>query len=144
MAINNFYSEILTEHNLYPECKCHMEHPTVEKDGVNPSCGDEIRLMLKTNDDRIEDGAFTGDGCAISQASTDIMLSMIKGKTRAQALHLADLFTRMIHGEASPQEIEELEEAGALSDIAHMPARVKCAMLPWRTLREAFEEKKQS
>ena len=140
MAINNFYNEILTEHNLYPECKCHMEHPTVEKDGVNPSCGDEIRLMLNTDGDRIEDGAFTGDGCAISQASTDIMLSMIKGKTRAQALHLADLFTRMIHSEASPQEIEELEEAGALSDIAHMPARVKCAMLPWRTLREALTE----
>lgn len=144
MAINNFYNEILTEHNLYPECKCHMEHPTVEKDGVNPSCGDEIRLMLKTDGDRIEDGAFTGDGCAISQASTDIMLGMIIGKSRGEALRLGDLFLRMIRGEASEEEIDSLEEASALRDVSHMPARVKCAMLGWRTLREALGEKASS
>ena len=89
----------------------------------------------------IADGAFVGDGCAISQASTDIMLGMIAGQKKEDALHYADLFMRMIRGEATEEEIESLEEASALRDIAHMPARVKCAMLGWRTLAEALGEK---
>ena len=108
---------------------------------MNPSCGDEISLKLKVEDGVITDGAFVGDGCAISQASTDIMLGMIVGQKKEDALHYADLFMRMIRGEATEEEIESLEEASALRDIAHMPARVKCAMLGWRTLAEALGEK---
>jgi len=89
-------------------------------------------------------GPFVGDGCAISQASTDIMLGMIVGKSREEALRLGDLFLRMIRGEASEEEIDSLEEASALRDVSHMPARVKCAMLGWRTLREALGEKTPS
>ena len=105
---------------------------------MNPSCGDDIILKLKTDGDIITDGAFVGDGCAISQASCDIMLGMIIGKKRDEALRLGDIFMRMIRGEASDDEIESLEEASALKDISHMPARVKCAMLGWRTLGEAL------
>ena len=105
-------------------------------DGVNPSCGDEIQLKLKLDGHTIADGAFVGDGCAISQASTDIMLGMIVGKSREEALRLGDLFLRMIRGEASEEEIDSLEEASALRDVSHMPARVKCAELAWRTLDE--------
>ena len=88
----------------------------------------------------IQDASFSGDGCAISQASADIMIGMILGKTKEEALHLSDLFLKMIKGTATEEEIEELEEASALKDIAHMPARVKCAVLGWRTLREALEK----
>ena len=88
--------------------------------------------------DVITDGAFVGDGCAISQASADIMLGMIVGRKKEEALHLGEIFRKMIQGEATAEEIDELEEAGALKDISHMPARVKCAVLGWRTLKEAI------
>ena len=141
MTTNPFYNEILTEHNVRPEFKHDLPDADLVLDGVNPSCGDEIQLKLKLDGDTIADGAFVGDGCAISQASTDIMLGMIVGQKKEDALHYADLFMRMIRGEATEEEIESLEEASALRDIAHMPARVKCAMLGWRTLAEALGEK---
>ena len=101
---------------------------------------------LKLDGDVIADGAFVGDGCAISQASADIMLGMILGKKKEEALKMGETFLKMIKGEATEEEIDSLEEASALRDIAHMPARVKCAVLGWRTLKEALcpEEKAQS
>ncbi len=138
MENRSFYNEILTEHNIHPEYKHDLENADITLEGVNPSCGDDIILKLKTDGDIITDGAFVGDGCAISQASCDIMLGMIIGKKRDEALRLGDIFMRMIRGEASDDEIESLEEASALKDISHMPARVKCAMLGWRTLGEAL------
>lgn len=138
MENRNFYNEILTEHNMHPDFKYDMEDADIVINGVNPSCGDEIQLRLKTDGDVITDGSFVGDGCAISQASTDIMLGMIIGQKKQTALKMCDLFMKMIRGEASEEEIESLEEASALRDISHMPARVKCAMLSWRTLSEAL------
>ena len=141
MENRNFYNEILTEHNMQPDFKHDFEDADIVLDGINPSCGDEIQLKLKTDGDIITDGAFVGDGCAISQASTDIMLGMIIGQSKEKALEYADIFMRMIMGEASDEEIDSLEEASALRDISHMPARVKCAMLGWRTLSEALKDK---
>ena len=140
MGTKNFYNEILTEHNMHPEFKHDLSDADIVLDGVNPSCGDEIQLKLKTDGDTIVDGAFVGDGCAISQASTDIMLGMIVGRKKEEALKLGNLFMRMIRGEATEEEIDSLEEASSLRDIAHMPARVKCAMLGWRTLSEALKK----
>ncbi len=142
MENRSFYNEILTEHNIHPEFKHDLPDADIVLEGVNPSCGDDIVLKLKTDGDVITDGAFVGDGCAISQASADIMLGMIIGKKKEEALRLAELFQRMIHGEATPEEIDSLEEASALADIAHMPARVKCAMLGWRTLSQAVDQEK--
>ncbi len=136
MESRSFYNEILTEHNMRPYYKHDIEDADLILEGVNPSCGDEIILKLKTDGNVIVDGAFVGDGCAVSQASADIMLSLILGKTKEEALRLADIFTRMIKGEASEEEIDSLEEASALRDISHMPARVKCAVLGWHTLEE--------
>ena len=141
MENRNFYNEILTEHNMHPDFKHDIEDADIVLDGINPSCGDEIQLKLKTDGDIITDGAFVGDGCAISQASTDIMLGMIIGQSKEKALEYAYIFMRMIRGEASDEEIDSLEEASALRDISHMPARVKCAMLGWRTLSEALKDK---
>ena len=141
MENRNFYNEILTEHNMHPDFKHDIEDADIVLDGITPSCGDEIQLKLKTDGDIITDGAFVGDGCAISQASTDIMLGMIIGQSKEKALEYADIFMRMIRGEASDEEIDSLEEASALRDISHMPARVKCAMLGWRTLSEALKDK---
>ena len=142
MENRSFYNEILTEHNLHPEFKHDLPDADIVLDGMNPSCGDTIQLKLKTDGDVITDGAFIGDGCAISQASADIMLGMVIGQKKDDALRMGDIFMRMIRGEASEDEIESLEEASALRDISHMPARVKCAMLGWRTLSEALKNKK--
>lgn len=84
-------------------------------EGVNPSCGDDIVLLLKVEDDKIVDGAFQGDGCAVSQASADMMLDLIIGKSKDEALRLADIFLRMIQGKASEEEMEELEESSILA-----------------------------
>ena len=136
MENRNFYNEILTEHNVHPEFKHDLPDADIVLEGVNPSCGDDIWLKLRTDGDTIVDGAFIGDGCAISQASADIMLGMVIGRKKDEALQLGQTFMRMIQGEASEEEIESLE------DIAHMPARVKCAVLGWRTLKEAIGPKK--
>ena len=140
MENRSFYNEILTEHNIHPEFKHDLPDADIVLEGVNPSCGDDIYLKLKMDGDTIVDGAVVGDGCAISQASADIMLGMIVGRKKDEALKMCETFMRMIKGEATDEEIESLEEASALKDISHMPARVKCAVLGWRTLKEAVGE----
>ena len=141
MTNKSFYNEILTEHNMRPEFKFDMPDADITLEGVNPSCGDDIFLNLTLDGDIISDGSFSGDGCAISQASADIMLGMIIGKTKEEALKLGETFMKMISGTATEDEIESLGEAAALKDISHMPARVKCAVLGWRTLKEALKDK---
>ena len=136
MMSNTFYNEILTDHNLHPGHKHDLPDANLVLEGVNPSCGDDIWLKLKVENDEIVDGAFVGDGCAISQASVDMMLDLIIGKKKDEALKLADIFLRMIKGSVSDEELDELEEASILKDIAHMPARVKCAVLGWHTMEE--------
>ena len=133
MMNRGFYNEILTEHNIRPEFKHDLPDANIVLEGVNPNCGDDIWLKLKVENGIIEDGAFVGDGCAISQASADIMLGMIIGKSKDEALKLGK-------GEATDEEIDELDEASALKDISHMPARVKCAVLGWHTLDEALKK----
>ena len=139
MDFKTFYNEVVTDHNMHPLHKHPVENPDIEMEGVNPSCGDEITVQLKVQDGIITDGGFVGDGCAISQASADIMIDMVIGAKVEDAQHLANNFIKMIKGEATPEEIEELGEAGALSDISHMPARVKCAVLGWHTVDEMIK-----
>ena len=141
MPINTFYNEILTDHNLHPAHKHNLDDANLVLEGVNPSCGDDIVLQLKMNDDGvIEDGSFNGDGCAISQASADMMLDLVIGKSKEEALRLSDIFMRMIKEGITDEERDELEEAGVLQDVSHMPARVKCAVLGWHTMEEMISE----
>ena len=140
MANRTFYNEILTDHNMRPMHKHDLPDANMVLEGVNPSCGDDIFLKLKVENDEIVDGSFVGSGCAISQASADIMLELIIGKKKEEALHLADLFLQMIKGTIKEEDQEELEEAIALQDISHMPARVKCAVLGWHTMEEMLKK----
>jgi nitrogen fixation NifU-like protein len=140
MAHNTFYNEILTDHNLHPTHKHDLPDANMELEGVNPSCGDDIILKLKVENNTVVDGAYVGDGCAISQASADMMLDLIIGRTVDEAKRLSEIFLRMIKGKITDEEREELEEASVLEDISHMPARVKCAVLGWHTMDEMFEE----
>ena len=143
MPSNTFYNEILTDHNLHPGHKHDLPDANLVLEGVNPSCGDDIWLKLKVEDGRITDGAFVGDGCAISQASADMMLDLIIGKSEEEAMKLAEIFLRMINGEVTDEEMDQLEEASVLKDISHMPARVKCAVLGWHTMEEMLKTEKE-
>lgn len=136
-----YTSTSFMEHNSHPDYKYEMDAPTHSHDGVNPSCGDELTLTLRVEDGVIEEAAFTGHGCAISQASADIMAELITGETVAEARRLSELFLAMIRGEElSEEDFEGLDEATQLRDISHMPARVKCAELAWRTLDSMLAE----
>ena len=143
MPSNTFYNEILTDHNLHPGHKHDLPDANLVLEGVNPSCGDDIWLKLKVEDGRITDGAFVGDGCAISQASADMMLDLIIGKSEEEAMKLAEIFLRMIKGEVTDEEMDQLEEASVLKDISHMPARVKCAVLGWHTMEAMLKTEKE-
>lgn len=140
MENRSFYNEILTEHNLRPAHKHDLPGANLILEGVNPSCGDDIWLKLRVEDGIIREGSFVGDGCAISQASADMMLDLVIGKTKEEAVELAENFFKMIRGTALEEDLDALEEAVALQDISHMPARVKCAVLGWRTLDEMLGE----
>ena len=144
MADNRaFYNEILIDHNMHPAHKHELPDADMEMRGYNPTCGDDITLRLKLADGVVVDGAFTGSGCAISQASADMMLDLVIGKPKEEALRLSDIFLRMIKGGASEEEIDELEEACVLQDVSHMPARVKCAVLGWHTLEQMLEDEEK-
>ena len=144
MDTKELYREILNEHNINPNHKKDLSGATISLNGVNPSCGDNITLNLKIENDIITDGSFTGSGCAISQASVDMMLELVIGKSKTEALSLIENFMAMIKGTAEEPQIESLDEAASLQDISKMPARVKCAVLGWRTMKECFEKHSDS
>ena len=144
MDTKELYREILNEHNINPNHKKDLSGATISLNGVNPSCGDNITLNLKIENDVITDGSFTGSGCAISQASVDMMLDLVIGKSKAEAIALIENFMAMIKGTAEEPQIESLDEAASLQDISKMPARVKCAVLGWRTMKECFEKHSDS
>ena len=109
--------------------------------GHNPNCGDEITLELKVNGDVIEDMAFSGQGCAISQASTSIMIDTLKGKTIREAKEIIKIFIEMIKRETtSEEELKKIEDAIAFRNVSNMPARVKCALLAWHTVEDMLNK----
>ncbi len=143
MAGNPLYNAQFLDHAQHPDYKYQMDDPTMSHEGVNPSCGDELTFSVRlAADGTIEEAAFVGSGCAISQASADMMSDLMVDKTPQEAIELCELFKRMIRGEETDVDLleEQLDEAAMLRDIAHMPARVKCAELAWRTLQEMLEE----
>ena len=141
MSLADIYTELIAEHSRSNVNKHHLAQATCCEKGHNPSCGDEITLELQVEDGKIKDASFTGVGCAISQASTSMMIDLIKGESVEKAEHLAKLFIGMIKGEVTAdEELEELDEAMALKNISTMPARVKCAVLSWHTLETALEK----
>lgn len=140
-SLSEVYTEIISEHSRSPENKGDLPAANINTRGHNPSCGDDITLALEIKDGMIVDGAFNGVGCAISQASTDIMLDLMRGKSVVEAKRLAQLFIAMIKREVTDdQMLAELEEGIALKNISNMPARVKCAVLAWHTLNEVLTE----
>lgn len=140
MNLSEIYTEVITEHSTSARNRRHLEQASVTLAGKNPSCGDEIELELLVRDGKIADASFTGVGCAISQASASMMIDLVRGKSLPEARQLAELFTAMIQRKVTnDRDLEPLEEAAALKNVSNLPARVKCAAMPWHTLETAIE-----
>lgn len=144
MDLKQLYSQIVMEHSRSDEHKHELEGATATERGHNPSCGDDIELSIRVKDGIIEEAAFTGHGCAISQASTSLMCELIQGLPLDEAKKKVETFLGMIKGEITDDDLleDELEDAVALKDISHMPQRVKCAVLAWRTLDSMIDDAK--
>ena len=133
--LTNVYNELIMEHSMNSYNKKKLENADFCEIGHNPNCGDEITLEIKIKDNIIEDMAFSGHGCAISQASTSVMIDTLKGKTVEEAREIIKIFISMIKREITDEEeLKKLEDAIAFKNVSHMPARVKCALLAWHTL----------
>ena len=140
--LTDVYNELIMEHSMNSYNKKELKDADYSEVGHNPNCGDEITLELKLNGDIIEDMAFTGHGCAISQASTSIMIDTLKGKTIEEAKEIVKTFIEMIKRETTNEkELEKLEDAIAFRNVANMPARVKCALLAWHTIEDILNKK---
>ena len=137
--LSDVYNDLIMEHSMNSYNKKELEGATCCKMGHNPNCGDEIKLEVKINGDTIEDLAFTGHGCAISQASTSIMIDTLRGKKIKEAKEIVKTFIEMIKRETKDEnELKKLEDALAFKNISNMPARVKCALLAWHTIEECL------
>ena len=136
------YKQVIIENTKEKEHKKEIEG--IVKEGVNPSCGDELKIFVKMNEDNtiIEELSFTGRGCAISEASANIMSEILKGKTKEEAKKIITTFFDMIKLNETNEEklMETLGDAYAFKNIAYMPSRVKCAFLSWKTLEQILEE----
>lgn len=141
MELKQLYTGLILEYNKDKTNKRKISSPTVHEHGHNPSCGDDIDIEAKVENGVITDLAYTGTGCAISQASTAMMAELLQGRTVEEGLRLCRLFLDMIRGKVTDDsQLEELEAAITLKDISQMPVRVKCATLGWHTLEMALEK----
>jgi nitrogen fixation protein NifU and related proteins len=138
MTTEDLSREIILDHYQNPRNHGRLENPTVANRGHNPLCGDEIELSLVISDDQVADIRFSGRGCSISQASASMMTDVVKGHSLDEADSAVQSFTRnMANRQAAPSELET--ELDALQGVKRYPARVKCALLPWTTLRESID-----
>lgn len=138
--LNSVYNDIIMEHSMNSYNKKKLENADMSEMGHNPNCGDEITVQIKMNGNIIEDMAFLGHGCAISQASTSIMIDTLKGKTIEEAREIIKTFISMIkREEVDEKNLDKLEDAIALKNVSNMPARVKCALLAWHTLEDMIK-----
>jgi len=140
LSTQDLSREIILDHYQNPRNHGRLEHPTLANRGHNPLCGDEIELSvgIDEQEDRIREISFTGRGCSISQASASMMTEIVKGQKLAEAEAAVQSFTQqMANRDPAPKELED--ELDALQGVKKYPARVKCALLPWTTLRETVD-----
>ncbi len=140
MELDRIYTDLILEASTSKKNMRELEDPDFKELGHNPSCGDELTLMLKMNGDILEDISFIGEGCAISRASTSLMIDILKGKSKGEALKIISSYLNMIRGESlSKEEFKSLKDARVFENIKNLPARVKCATLAWHTMENILE-----
>ncbi|MEO8278886.1 MAG: Fe-S cluster assembly sulfur transfer protein SufU [Ideonella sp.] len=132
------YQEVILDHNRKPRNYGSLQHPSHHAEGLNPLCGDHIHVDLEVVGDAVGAIAFRGESCAICKASASMMTMAVKGKRCSDALALIDEFVGMASGRVEPSSNPRLARLAVFSGISELPMRVKCAILPWHTLRAAF------
>ncbi|MDP8245010.1 MAG: SUF system NifU family Fe-S cluster assembly protein [Candidatus Hinthialibacter antarcticus] len=139
------YRAVILEHARQPHHCREMDGADRTAVGYNPLCGDRCTVYLQMPDERIEQAAFTNEGCAISTASASIMAQLVEGKTQAEALSLFEQLQRWLTDEAQPsQPPENGSLLFALAGVRDFPMRVKCALLPWKTLDAALNHQRDA
>ena len=138
--LEELYQEVILDHSRRPRNFGVLEKPDVLVHGDNPACGDEIHLGVQFGaDGHLQEVKFSGQGCAISQASASMMTMKLKGKSRAEATEMARTFHDLVTGEATEQS-KSLGDLQLLQGVRKFPQRVKCAMLPWRAVEQALAQ----
>ena len=138
--LTSLYQALILEHYRHPRNKGELAKHTVEAHVANPVCGDEVKIQILLEGDRIEEIAFGGQGCAISQASVSMMTALVKGTERSEAIRLADVFTDMMHDDEDASPDKSLGDLRALQGVSKFPVRIRCALLAFDALRNALGE----
>lgn len=135
----DLYQQLIIDHNRNPRNFRSLDGANRRAEGDNPLCGDRIKLSLRVENDIIQDVGFQGSGCAISQAAASMMTQAVKGKPTGEAEALFRAFHDMVTGGPdAPADARSLGKLAAFAGVRAFPARVKCASLPWHTLRAAL------
>ena len=143
--LRELYQDIILDHNRNPRNFRVMEDANRVVDAYNPLCGDKYTIYLKLDGDVITDISFTGSGCAISKSSASVMSSVLKGMRAPEADATFEQFhTLVTKGIQGDQDIESFGKLAAFSGISEFPARVKCAILAWHTMKSALHSDAKS
>lgn len=143
--LRELYEEVILDHNRNPRnYPKRPEGTTHTAHGFNPLCGDEFQVHLRVKDGVIEDVGFEGAGCAISTASASLMTEALKGKPVAEAEQLFEVVHDLLTREEQVQDDELLGKLTVLTGVKEYPMRVKCATLPWHTMKGALEGRKET
>lgn len=137
--LDELYQDLIMDHYRRPRNHGELAGADVVQEGINPSCGDELTLYVRSDGAVLDEVSFVGEGCAISQATASLMTSAVAGATTEEAAALSAAFQRLIRGETPGLDLGDLQ---LLAGVAKLPARVKCAALPWKTLDAALAELK--
>ena len=141
---DELYRETILDHYHNPRNQGVMQEPTVEVEGVNPLCGDELTLFLDVADGTIKEIKIKSRGCSINTASGSMMTELMAGMSLAQAEQFVDTFKTMMLNKDQVVELpEEMEDLEALQGVKRYPVRIKCALLPWNTLLEGINTARQ-
>ena len=137
--LEQLYRSVIMDHYKHPRNKGELDNGTITIDMNNPTCGDEIRLMLDVKDNISDDVRFEGHGCSISMASASMMTEAVKGQTVDRALEMGNEFSKMMLGE-DYTITDDMGDIEALSGVSQFPARIKCATLSWKAFEKGFKE----
>ena len=143
MDIRELYQEVILDHSRRPRNHGECPGATAHAQAENPSCGDEIAVHVRIGpDSKVEALTFTGQGCALSQASASLMTTKVRGLAIPEAAAAVDRVQRMMTGGTlDDAEREQLGDIELLEGAAAYPQRVKCVTLAWHALDQILKGK---
>jgi nitrogen fixation protein NifU and related proteins len=133
--VSDLYERVLVDHARHPRNFGPLPRATASAEGINPLCGDEVTVRVRTEQARIGEIAFEGAGCAVCMGSASLMTESVKGLTLPEVSEMMQRIRALLRGEGDASKLGDL---AALDGVARFPARVKCAALAWSALEAAL------